>query len=307
MDGTTSSFGWRMLSQAEQYGEAGVCGMGGSWDPTSPQSVPTMGTIAANGSYTVMHKLHFSLFNSDKLLPVRYSPLEIELSLSSTPGDWLNTADSSSYTVSNMQLLYDAYVLDEAVMNSFYSSLLANRCLSIPTLTVFQFVQTIPSGSTTFDLSCVRAFSRLSHVWLTFRNAGAKSSSFICPTTITGNSGSAPSLSDVALSARLSIGAKNYPDPSPVHGHSRALLPDDAGAPCIPNVTRDIFETSAFNIAFDLRKVPGDPTSSISTRSGDLIRVELKNLTANVAVECWVTMFAFSVTAVRENGVTLLT
>jgi hypothetical protein len=77
--------------------------------------------------------------------------------------------------------------------------------------------------------------------------------------------------------------------------------------PCIPNITRDNFETSSFTIGFDLRRVPGDPTSAISTRSGDLLRVSLKNLTADVATECWVTLFAFSVTAVRENGVTLLT
>ena len=53
--------------------------------------------------------------------------------------------------------------------------------------------------------------------------------------------------------------------------------------------------------------MPSDPTSSISTRSGDLLRIDLQNLTANVATECWLTLFAFSVTAVRESGVTLLT
>ena len=77
--------------------------------------------------------------------------------------------------------------------------------------------------------------------------------------------------------------------------------------PNVPNITRDNFQTNTFSICWDLRRLPNDPTSAISTRSGDLLRVDLQNLTANLAQECWLTMFAFSVTAVRESGVTLLT
>ena len=77
--------------------------------------------------------------------------------------------------------------------------------------------------------------------------------------------------------------------------------------PGVPNISRDNFLTRAFTIVFDVRKVPSDPTSSISTRSGDLLRVDLQNLTADRATECWLTLFAFGVAAVRESGVTLLT
>jgi hypothetical protein len=68
-----------------------------------------------------------------------------------------------------------------------------------------------------------------------------------------------------------------------------------------------MFLSESFTIVFDVRKMPADPTSSISTRSGDLLRVDLQNLTGNAVTECWLTLFAFSVTAVRESGVTLLT
>ena len=49
-------------------------------------------------------------------------------------GDWLNadgTNNSTSYSISNIQLIYDAYVLDEAVQESFYKALLANTAVSI--------------------------------------------------------------------------------------------------------------------------------------------------------------------------------
>ena len=74
-----------------------------------------------------------------------------------------------------------------------------------------------------------------------------------------------------------------------------------------PNINRKCFEEAAFTVVWDLRKNPQDSTSAISTRSGDLLRIDLTNLVANAATEVWLTLIAFSVVAVRESGVTLLT
>ena len=302
-------YGWNHLSMAEQFGEAGICGMAGSWATVGvPKNYPAMGTIAASQSYTVIHKLHLSLFSSMKLLPVRYMPLELEMTLNSTVGDWLNitAGNSQAYQVSNIQLMYDAYVLDEAVQASFYSALLANRVLSIPTMTVYQVVQ--PVTGPAFSFAAVRAFSRLSHVWLSFRNTGGRASEFICPTVQAANTtGATPSLLDGSSpSVRLSIGPHYWPDPQPMASIPELFYNFQQALPSIPNLTRDNFIQNAFTIAFDVRKVPGDPTSSVSTRSGAVLRVDLLNLAARVA-EGWMTLFAFSVTACRESGVTLLT
>lgn len=312
-------YGWNQLTLEQQYGEAAISGMGGSWGsgPTGAAApAPSMGTLATGSSYTVMHKVYTSLFSSGKLLPTRYAPLELEMTLNSTQSDWVSTSGSNStnYSVSNIQLLYDAYVLDENVHESFYKALLSNRVLSIPTMTVYQVVQSIPSGSTSFSFSSVRAFSRLSHVWLTFRNTGPRSSSFICPTTTQGT-GITPSLADLnsssvssAPAVRLSIGPHYWPDPQPASTIPELFYMFQKALPGTPFITRDQYQTgNCFTIAFDVRKMPSDPTSSISTRSGDLLRVDLTNLTANAAAECWMTLFAFSVTAIRESGVTLLT
>ena len=75
----------------------------------------------------------------------------------------------------------------------------------------------------------------------------------------------------------------------------------------IPAIDRDDFLTNAYTIAFDVRKVPQDPTTALSTRSGDLVSVFLDRLTADRATEIWCTFFAFSVVGIRESGVTLLT
>ena len=307
-------YGWNQLGMLEQFGEAGICGIGGSWADTT-LNTPTMGTIAPSTSFTVIHKVHVSMFNSGKYLPVRYMPLELEMTLNNTVTDWLNpsgTDNSTSFEISNIQLIYDAYVLDEAVQESFYKALLANRALSIPSMTVYQVVQSIPGGSSTFSFSAVRAFSRLSHVWLTFRAAGARSCEFFNPTT-RGGTGATPALADGGCpTARLSIGPHYWPDPQPNSSIPELFYQLQKALPSIPNINRDQFtaqtaNTGFFTICFDVRKIPGDPTSSISTQSGDLLRVDLQNLTANLVSECWLTMLAFSVTGVRESGVTLLT
>jgi hypothetical protein len=166
-------YGWNQISMAEQYGEAAVTGLHGSWG-NGGQLKPVLGTIAGGGSVTVMHRLLTTMLTSGKMLPTRYAPLELEISLSTVIEDWLSTGTnrSENFSVQNIQLLYDAYVLDEAVQESFYKALLSNRVLSCPCVSVYQVVQSIPAGSTTFSFSAVRAFSRLSHVWLTFRNSG---------------------------------------------------------------------------------------------------------------------------------------
>jgi hypothetical protein len=74
-----------------------------------------------------------------------------------------------------------------------------------------------------------------------------------------------------------------------------------------PNITRREFEHEAFTIAWNIQKSPSDPTTAISTRSGDLVRVELGNMTANRADEAWLTLISFRVRAIRESGVTSLT
>jgi hypothetical protein len=107
--------------------------------------------------------------------------------------------------------------------------------------------------------------------------------------------------------ARLSIGPHNWPDPQPVTTAAEYHMMLTKALGYSPNISRKYFEENAFTIVWDIKKNPGDPTSAVSTRSGDLVRVELTNLTAGNATECWMTLISFGVCAIRESGVTLLT
>jgi hypothetical protein len=198
--------------------------------------------------------------------------------------------------------------MDSAIEESFYKAMLASRTLSIPVMNVTQICQSIMPGSTSYSFNCARSFSRLSHIWLTFRNNGqvGKSSSFICTLNFTGNTGAAPALSDQSPTARLSLGPKKLPDPQPASSIPELFYQFQKAIPNLPNINRDDFLTRAFSLVFDLRRVPEDPTTALSSRSGDQIHVDLQNITADHVNECWCTIFSFGVVAVRESGVTLL-
>jgi hypothetical protein len=254
-----------------------------------------------------MHKVHVSLFNGHHFLPTRFAPLELEMSLSSNPADWLRTgADglSAGYTVTNIQLLYDQIQLDDSIEEALYKGLLANHTLSMPMLYVSQMVVPIPVGATTFSFSAVRAFSKLSKVWVTFRGTGGKSSEFLCP--LNGNqTGLSPVMAgDFSPTVRLSLGPLNLPNPSPASTIPELFYQLQQALPNIPNMDRDTFIAKGFTIVFDLQKIYDDPTTSASTRSGDLLRVDLQNLTlapANVPSEVYLTLFAFSVCVQFRN------
>ena len=270
------------------------------------------GDIPAGESLTVMHKLHFSIFSAGRLIPVKYAPLEVELTMTSTATDWLLTdaGSSSTWSISDCQILFDNYQLDESVQQSFYSALLKNRVLSIPLMSVYQMNQPLPSGASSYSFSSVRAFSRLAQVWLTFRGTGARAAEFMCPGALPGvtDSSNVAIKNEATPQARLSIGPHNWPDPQPTSGQTSSelfyMLTKALGYS--PNITRKAFEEKCFTIVFDLKKMPSDVTTAVSTRGGELVHVQLTNL-SNSATECWLTLVSFGVCAIRESGLTLLT
>ena len=295
-------------TREEQFGALGVESLAVS--QADDYGKPHIADINAEGSITVMHRLPLSLLSAGKLLPCKYAPLEIELSLLNDVNDWLLANDgnalSQSFTLSDIQILYNSFHLDEAVLQSFYSALLRNKVMSIATMNAHQMVFPM-STAPTQNFTSVRAFSRLSQVWLTFRRTGPRSKEFMCP-------GDLPGVADVANhamtntqvpTARLSIGPANWPNPQPAAsvGEYYNMLMNALGQQ--PNINRKCFEEDSFTIVWDLRKMPQDPTSAISTRSGDQVHIQLSNL-SNGATECWVTLISFQVVAIRESGISVL-
>jgi hypothetical protein len=307
-------YGWNHLDRESQFGSLAIEGFHSSKSVSTHNFKPQVGQIGGGCVLTVMHRLHLSLLSSGKLLPVKYAPLEIELAIVNDLNDFLYPASytsdtgTQSFVISDVQILMDTYTLDEAVQNSFYSALLANKVLSIPVMNCYQIMHPLPSGATTYSFSSVRAFSRLAQVWLTFRKTGPRSTEFICPGNLPGDEDdeNMALLTAAVPTARLSIGPASWPSPQPVSSAAEYYYMFTKALGSQPNITRRDFEHDCFTIVWDISRMPGSVVTSLSTRSGDLVRVELGNL-SNSATECWMTLISFGVVAVRESGLTLLT
>ena len=75
-------FGYQLLPFQQQWSEAAVCGLHGSWDTANGlmyQGQPKIGKIEPLERASILHKLHLSLFNTGKILPSRFMPLEVQL------------------------------------------------------------------------------------------------------------------------------------------------------------------------------------------------------------------------------------
>ena len=115
-----------------------------------------------------------------------------------------------------------------------------------------------------------------------------------------------PVMKDQAPSVRLSLGPKCWPDQQPcttIQEHYWLLQKTLAGGVFLD---RADFCNNTFVSVFDLRRTPGDASSSYSSRSGDLLRIDIRNLTPDYATEVFVTLFAYTICSVAESGVTLL-
>ena len=260
---------------------------------------------------TVMVKPQLSLFNSGKLLPLRFLPLELHLTMADS-SDWINTgsAYSQNYQLTGFQVVADHCVLDEGITNSLYQSLLNSRILSLPIVRAHQFSRSIASGATTIDVSVQRAFSKVSAIIVSFSGDTALNSDFRSPSIQTSTAGATPALDDGSSpwcpSIRVSLGGKNFPDPSPLDNlalYYHQLVKGLGYSPCI---SRDDFSSDTFCAFFDLKRVPFDHGSALSSRSGDLIRIECKNLDPDRATKIHVVLLSYGSLAIRESGVAIL-
>lgn len=307
-------FGYQLQTFQDQWAESSVCGLGGSWasfsDTAITGSQPKTGKIEAGERAVCMHRLHLSLFSTAKILPVRFMPLEVELQLGDAD-DWLAPAPlSRAFDVSDIKIIYDELILDQSVTDSLYRSLIGNNVISLPCQTAYQFTAPVNGAATEVDVPCLRAFSKLCSMYVTFSTNTRRSVDMIQPGNIPNGLGLYPAIDSGspgwAPSIQVSIAGKNYPDPAPL-----ASIPEQYYqlVKCLgysPNIHRDDFISETYVLAFDFKRVPFDLGSAISTRSGDTMRISIKNLVAGRITQVHVTMFAYTVVAVRESGCEVL-
>ena len=107
-----------------------------------------------------------------KYLPLRYAPIEIELSLSDATepvvseqlGNFTTANTSFLYNIENCMFKCDVCTLDNALDNTYVSHLLSGRSLNIVYNTFISNIQTILSNDSQVNVS--RSVSKLKSIFL---------------------------------------------------------------------------------------------------------------------------------------------
>ena len=245
------------------------------------------------------------MFGCGKMLPPQLNlVLEIEFA-EPAMATRAGVGSSLSYQIENVHLLADQVTLDSALRESFERILLSNRSLvfSFPSLHVQQ--SSIPAGSTSYNITVARAFTKLLGAFVTFNKTGENHvSNFEYPGEAFPNVTAA-----TIMEGQLQLGALQFPRNSVksiAEWHHFLEIMAGTYDSRVRNMRLPNFDNTDFIAAFPTERVPKHPTSGISTRSGDLCRFTFKSMLADRVDQCFIGLVSMQIVTLSGSGVSVL-
>ena len=237
------------------------------------------------------------MFNCGKMLPPQ---LNLVLEIQFAEPEMAMRAG-----VENVHLLADQVTLDSALRESFERILLSNRSLvfSFPSLHVQQ--SSIPAGSTNYNVTVARAFTKLLGAFVTFNKTGENHvSNFEYPGEAFPNVSAA-----TVMEGQLQLGSLQFPRNSiksiAEYHHFLELMTGSYDSK-IRNMRLFNYDNTQFVAAFPTERVPKHPTSGISTRSGDLCRFTFRNMLADRVDSIYIGLVSMQIVTLSGSGVSVL-
>jgi hypothetical protein len=310
-------------SKSNQAAEA----FGYHWDWHDTSYAATNG-IKANQSLTVLFKPLSGLLNQNKMLPVRYAPITIELELDDNSlGPIVNPAESGTdvfttantsvdWQIENVQVKVDMCTLDNALDNSYAQHLLSGKSLPISYNTFVSQLQATPSGDKVL-LNVSRALTRLKSVFVTLQKDSTNGvnrkfwNNFFSPmqpdnkSTLTHNK-------DGEFEFQLQIGSKLFPE-YPIRSHNEAYyqLCKTLGVQASSVHNFDIaareYRSTKFVLGTDCEKVLDAGFTGINTRAGDLMSIRFNynssgTLNNRLADRLHIVLHSDQILEIRDSG-----
>ncbi len=254
------------------------------------------------------------LLQCGKYLPLRLmNSMVLEFTLARTDDALtpaVNPNTSRNFELSQCELQFSTVRLDSALEAGFSSMMLSGRALQLNLRTIMSQQAIIPAGSREFQATVVRALSRIAAVFVTFQGRAAGNVSplrFHNPSTVDGG--------ERTLEWSMQIGSKQWPEMTTCKSIAatmsllkQALGIYDQNIACT-SITRNNYVTTRYCIGMPTSTIPGQVFSGISTRSGDLLSVLVKNLTAvgnDEAQKMHISLVAEVILELKESGTVLL-
>ena len=302
----------------------------------------TFSTINFSGilpgqSQTVLFKPLSGLFNQNKMLPVRYAPITIELELVNDPLDpILNkfttgdpttgpfTADNTSllWQIENVQAKLDLCTLDNGFENQYAEHLLEGKPLPINYNTYVSQMQALygdgTNGQKDVRLNVSRALTRLKSAFVTFylkslddsSNISKEWNTFYSPMQYYANGKENQYDSNGEFEYQLQVGSKLFPD-YPIRSHAegyyqlRKCLGVQSSAVHNFDINSREYRTQKFILGLDLEKVLEAGFTGLNTRAGDLMSILFKHNDTNparYATSMHVVLHSDNVLEIKDSG-----
>ena len=193
-------FLYSLLKPAEWYRNKGITGF---WEPAggTPAPVP-----AESFKDVLMAPTLIGMFQAGKFLPPQLN-LVLELEFAEAADALRPGEGSTDYTIENVRVLASQVTLDSALYESYQKILLSGRSLVFAYPTMHTQVSSIPAGSTSYNVSVSRAFTKLLGAFCSFRDTASllgECSNFEHP-------GDGSQFSPNSLESQTQLGALQYP------------------------------------------------------------------------------------------------
>ena len=294
-----------ILTSPDSRGNQAAEAFGAHWD-TGTAAYPVLQGIDGASALTVLFKPLSGLLNQNKMLPIRYAPITIELelvdavtdpviTLQTTGTDFLAATTSNDWQIENVQVKVDVCTLDNALDNSYAQHLLSGKSLPISYNT---FVSQIQAANSTDKnlINVSRALTRLKSVFVTLQkdtpageltrkswntfHSPMRSDNIVTTTGVNHRAGG-------EFEYQLQIGSKLFPE-YPIRSHNEAFyqlaktLGVQASAVHNFDINAREYRFNKLILGTDCEKVLDAGFTGLNTRAGDLMTVKFDmNKTVN--------------------------
>ena len=316
-----------ILTSSESRDNQAAEAFGFHWD-SGPGTYTTANGIPAGNALTVLFKPLSGLFNQNKMLPIRYAPITIELELVDTNTDPIITPGvdttfttaltSSDWQIENVQVKVDVCTLDNALDNSYAQHLLSGKSLPISYNT---FVSQFQSANTTDKnlINVSRALTRLKSVFVTLQKDTVATEFSRKPWNTFHSQMREQNKTALAHTAagefeyQLQIGSKLFPE-YPIRSHNEAFyqLAKTLGVQSSALHNFDInareYRYNKLILGTDCEKVLDAGFTGLNTRAGDLMSVkfDLKAPATEIAVRkadrIHIVLHSDQILEIRDSG-----
>ena len=234
-------------------------------------------------SRKVLFKPMLGLFNQDKLLPLRYCPLQIELELVNNGSDsvFIGAIGAiqciANWEITDAQCKCDLLTLDSSLENEYASHLLSGKTLPI-NFSSWNHTNQSTNQNKDFNIHVSRALTRLKSVCITLHRNDEDwykvCNNFYHP--MGAHTGNQKYWHAAEHQVWVQVGSKLMPE-YPVNSITEAYYQLKKVVGRAFNIHSRWYRSRRYIVGFDLEKISGAGFTGVSTKNGDLLTVNFRH------------------------------